>query len=378
MGVSTMGQFRGRAIVVCVLVLHQLACNDDAGDQRVDADSGSAADDRDNTRDESTAQVGANGDEAESDDASDSDDDDDDSSDDDSADSAANDDDSADGDGETTPDDTEDDSASSQTEDDGAGSEPDDEPTQPGPSSDDTSETDLDAGGVEPDPETEVTDDTAETARCEQPVALRTGMNYGPYTLYAVRLDGGIEPGDYVLSADVDASGLVEVSKDGEALGEFTYDTESPFEDSTPQTLAFDGYFELDVASTTIPDLGGLAEEIFDGCHAVNVSEVAQIEQGGEYGLYTITALSVAENAPGGTYTFYTESGNAGSVELRLEGEAVDTLEYAWTTTVGGGASYTFEFPGVVSFEVTRSMGTSNLFGLAEVLFNGRNELLIP
>lgn len=364
-----MGQFRGRAIVVGVLVLHQLACADDAADGS-DAGRGSATDD-DSARGESTTlgDAGVNS----------TDGDDDATSDDSASDAPRPDDDTDDDDGvldadDETPDNAaQDDNTSSPTEDDGASSELDDASTPPHP--DDTSATDLDAGGVDTDPETNVTD---AAARCVQPIALRTGMNYGPYALFAIRLDGGIEPGEYVLSAEIDASGLVEVTKDGETLGEFTYDPESTFEESTPQTLVFDGYFELDVASTTIPDLGGLGEAIFDGCHAVSVSEVAQIEQGGEYGPFTITALDVAVTAAGGTYTFYAESGNAGSVELRFEGEAVDTLEYAWTTTVGGGASYTFEFPGVVSFEVTRSMGTSNLFGLAEVLFDGRSELVIP
>src|SRR5690606_25844774 len=110
-------------------------------------------------------------------------------------------------------------------------------------------------------------------------------------------------------------------------------------------------------------ELSGLAASIFDGCHFLYVSEPPVIEQGGENGPFVIVDVVVDVEAPSGNYTFHTESGNAGNVEMQRDGETVTSLEYAWMTTIGGGASYVFDFPGVLSIEVTREMGTSSRFG---------------
>jgi hypothetical protein len=96
------------------------------------------------------------------------------------------------------------------------------------------------------------------------------------------------------------------------------------------------------------------------------------------YGAILVDAVVVDPAAPSGTYTFFAESGNAGQVELRRDGSAVATLDYDWRVTIGGGESFTFEFPALMSLTVTRSMGTSNLFPVAASLFDGRHEVVAP
>jgi hypothetical protein len=270
---------------------------------------------------------------------------------------------------EGTADDSADTPGSSQEASD-AGAEPNTGGTSDMGEAPQTGET-SDVGGTEEQDPTQV-----ET--CQAPLPLETGRNYGDYSLYAIRLVPDIEPGTYVLKASPGADGSLSLSRDDTQIGEFQYDVDASLEDNATQTIVIEGYFELDIRSTAAADLSGLPDAMFDGCHALVVDAASVIEEGGEYGRFVIATLTIDEQAPSGTYTFYTDSGNTGSVVMRRDGEVVDTLEYAWSTTVGDGESYVFDFLGVVSFEVTRGMGTSNLFGLAEVLFDGRAELQVP
>jgi len=56
----------------------------------------------------------------------------------------------------------------------------------------------------------------------------------------------------------------------------------------------------------------------------------------------------------------------------------IQTLGYAWVTTVGNGMNFTFNFSGYLSITVTRATGTSNLYGMPEGVFNGREKITVP
>lgn len=213
---------------------------------------------------------------------------------------------------------------------------------------------------------------------CSATRTLEAGKTYGEYTLFAIRVDLELAAGNYSVRVPSGGAGAAQVYRGLTLVGEFEYDASASLEENAEQTIAFEGFFELDLRSQTRSDLSGLDQSIFDGCHVISVVDRAPLVAGRAYGPYLVAEVTVDAAAPSGTYTFFAESGNVGQVELRLDGVAVDTLIYAWMTTVGGGQDFTFTFPGVVSFVVTRSMGTSNLFGLADNLFDGRHELSVP
>ena len=58
--------------------------------------------------------------------------------------------------------------------------------------------------------------------------------------------------------------------------------------------------------------------------------------------------------------------------------EEIEALKARRPFPIGGGESFTFEFPGVLDLTVTREMGTSNLFALAASIFDGRHEVTVP
>ncbi len=93
---------------------------------------------------------------------------------------------------------------------------------------------------------------------------------------------------------------------------------------------------------------------------------------------YRVTALSVNRDAPAGTYTFLSSSGNAGLVELKRDGEVIDTLSYDWQAKVGAGKTYTFEFTDYLSLTVTkRGAGTMNLYAMPQSLFDDRQSVIV-
>ncbi len=210
---------------------------------------------------------------------------------------------------------------------------------------------------------------------CTTTKNLMSGSNYGDYSLFAIRIDLELSPGEY--SVRTNNRGTAYVYRDDTLLEEFSFDPTLSLEESTQQTVAFPKFFELDLRSQDASDLSDLGSTVFDGCHLVTVTAAQEVMKGGTYGPYVLEEFTVDESAPVGTYTLYAEAGNAGSVELRLDGEAVETLTYPWQTMIGGGDSFTFEFPDLVTFTVTRAMGTSNLFGLASSLFDGRQEFTV-
>jgi hypothetical protein len=212
---------------------------------------------------------------------------------------------------------------------------------------------------------------------CQSTREVEAGGNYGTYSVFAVRVDLDIAPGSYSIWVESGDEGLAYVFRDEELLGEYEYDPTLSLEDNTEQTIAFAGLFELDLRSQSEPDLSALDESLFDGCHLIEVGAGIEIEANQSYGDFLVEEIVVDDDAANGSYTFFAGSGNDGTVELRLDGVALTTLDYPWQTTIGGGASFTFEFPGVLSLTVTRPAGTSNLFGLASELFDGRHTLLV-
>ncbi|MDP6136690.1 MAG: hypothetical protein QGI25_10380, partial [Arenicellales bacterium] len=69
----------------------------------------------------------------------------------------------------------------------------------------------------------------------------------------------------------------------------------------------------------------------------VSTGESSTVVVGKDYGSYEVTALSIDEAAQPGSYTFYASRGNAGSVDLKLNGSIVYTLRYNWQAKVGAG-----------------------------------------
>ncbi len=213
---------------------------------------------------------------------------------------------------------------------------------------------------------------------CDRTSELVPGMNYGDYSLFALRVDAELDNGSYSVRVNDGTTGIAYVFVDDVFLDEFEYDPFVSLEDGELGTIAFRGLFELDLRSQEQVDLTGLGDSVFDGCHLVVVEDAAPIVEGGIYGSILVESVDVDASAQAGVYTFYTHPGDAGSVELRRDGKLVDTLAYDWTTTIGNGDSFTFVFPGVVSLTVTRPMGTSNLFSMATHLFDGQHELTVP
>jgi hypothetical protein len=213
---------------------------------------------------------------------------------------------------------------------------------------------------------------------CSGTTELRPGDTYGDYTLFAIRVAEDLAVGTYSIRVQSGNDGTAYVFEGDTLVEEFDYDPEASLEDNTLQTITFSDYFELDLRSQVHADFSALDESLFDGCHTIAVEGSSEISEGEAYGSILVEDLTLDPDAEAGVYTFVTESGNAGVVELRRDGEMVDTLTYAWTTTIGGGESFTFEFPGVLNLTVTREMGTSNLFALAASLFDGRHEVTVP
>jgi len=221
-------------------------------------------------------------------------------------------------------------------------------------------------------------DATTERIACESLAPLVPGQNYGPFSLVALRVDPELDSGTYVIASPPGTTGVAEVYANDQLLGEFSYDAYASLRDGMNQTVVFAGLFELDLRSQTEPDLHTLGDHPFDGCHTVVVEPPATVHAGGEFGSFLVSELLIDPQALAGEYTFYTPSGNLGSVDLLRDGVTVYTLEYQWQTTVGAGESFSFIFPSVLTMTVTRVAGTSNLFGLATELFDGRHVLLVP
>lgn len=212
---------------------------------------------------------------------------------------------------------------------------------------------------------------------CPNSTPVIVGRNYGEYSVYAIRLASEVEPGDYSVRVHSGDSGKAYVYQGQEFVGQFDYQPETVMALGESETIAFPELFEVDLRSADQTDLSALDQSVFDGCHLFQVEEAGAFELGGIYGGFEITALTLDPTAPTGTYTFFAQTGNAGEVQLLRDGVVVDTLSYVWGTTIGNGGTYTFHFSGVVSFTVDRPMGTSNLFGLGDALFDARHELVV-
>lgn len=212
---------------------------------------------------------------------------------------------------------------------------------------------------------------------CAATPEVMAGRNYGDYSVFAVRLDLDAPLGEYTIRVHSDDDGVAAVFLDDTQVDEIQYDPTDSLADNQDATLLFPDLFELDLRSTAQNDLSALDESIFDGCHRIIVREAPLVVEGANYGAFQVVNLVVHDDAAPGIYTFYAESGNIGEVELRLDGQAIDSLSYDWMTTVGGEMSFTFDFPGVVTFDIERPMGMSNLFALGDLLFDGRQELRV-
>lgn len=212
---------------------------------------------------------------------------------------------------------------------------------------------------------------------CDGLKPVMAGGNYGEYSVYSVRLALGVEPGDYTVRVHSGDSGKAYVYRDDQFVASLPYQPDAMLTVGQSETIVFPDLFELDLRSGSLSDLGALDESIFDGCHVFSVTAAKVLEEAGVYGSYQLTALNVDPMAEAGTYTFFASTGNGGEVQLLRDGTVVHSLSYVWGTTVGNGETYEFVFPGVVSFTIGRVMGTSNLFGLADSLFDGRHELVI-
>lgn len=248
---------------------------------------------------------------------------------------------------------------------------------------------DSDTGtGSDRDTETEsdsatATGDTTGTdsngdATCAQITQLKPGMNYGNYSLFAIRVNDATAPGQYSVRTTDSQKGTASVFLDNVLIDQFTYDPTASLENTTQQTVAVSNLFELDIRSTTELTLGALDQSIFDGCHVVVISDFTEISAEEIYGPFLVEEFTVPESLESGTYVFYVESGNAGTVVILRDDVEVDSLNYEWTTSLGPDVSYTFEFQSGVILKVTRASGTSNLFPIAASLFDGRHGFVVP
>jgi hypothetical protein len=213
---------------------------------------------------------------------------------------------------------------------------------------------------------------------CAGTTDLRSGATFGEYIVLAIRVAGDLAAGAYAVMVDGERAGLGHLFRDGERFGEFEFDASASLAGADEQTIVVPGVMEIDLRSDTLPDLTGLGDSIFDGCHLLVVEPRLSLSAGLAYGPFVLEELTVGAELPSGTYTFYTSTGNTGSVDLLRDGEVYDSLEYEWRTTIGSGASFTFDFSGVLQLTVTRAIGTSNLFGMADNIFNGRYEVVVP
>lgn len=213
---------------------------------------------------------------------------------------------------------------------------------------------------------------------CDRYDELVPGETYGDYTLFALRLDMDLQPGTYTVRVHNGTHGIAYIFADDAWIAEETYDPRTALELGTTQTIAFPELFELDLGFVSQADLSTLDDSIFDGCHTIVAEASRGIEAGETYGQILLEMLDVDPDAESGIYTFYTESGDAGVVELRRDGTAIDSLEYDWQTMIGNDNLFTFTFPGVMALTVTRAMGGSNLFAMADSLFDGRHEVVVP
>lgn len=218
---------------------------------------------------------------------------------------------------------------------------------------------------------------------CQSVVKVTVGSEIGPYVFQAVRKDPSALAGRYTFWADPGTPGNVDVARDGVDAGSYTFDPNMAVPERTSgevATLSLTGLMDLDFRSGEdgLSDFTRLHESLFDNCHGLTIEAAGAVTVGGVYGGYEVLDITADGAAPAGAYTFFAATGNAGSVELRRDGQAVSTLDYPWQQMVGGGLDYTFDFPGVVAITVTRPSGNSNLFGMAQGLFDGRNTLTLP
>src|SRR5690606_8484474 len=143
-------------------------------------------------------------------------------------------------------------------------------------------------------------------------------------------------------------------------------DPDVPLHGTKKETIVFEAN-----AAVLYPDHG-----IMTHCRFVRVPPV---KIGSEHGPFVIVDLVADAKTTTGVHTFYTISSNPAIVHLSYhDGDrpiSYSRLEYDRTVTIGEGTSVTFKFPGLLPREVTRSKGTSNLFELEEVLFNGMHDL---
>lgn len=223
------------------------------------------------------------------------------------------------------------------------------------------------------------------TPQCTQHTQIQTGMNYGTnptdqgyhYSVYGLRRHLEAPFGSYSVRVLNAHNGIAYLYNGEDLVGDFAYDVNASLAEHARHTLRFEGYFELDLGSDRVDDLTLLDKSLFDGCHILTIEQAPQVVEGNLYGAFLIEALVIDSAAPAGTYTFYVESGNSGTVQLRLDEGAVTDLAYPWTTIVGPDQSFTFDFTGFLSLTVARQAGTSTLFGLGESLFDGRHQLIV-
>lgn len=212
---------------------------------------------------------------------------------------------------------------------------------------------------------------------CDETVAVAPGSNHGDYSLFAIRVDEALAPGQYSVRVRNGSDGIAWIFEGDTLIAGFTYDPHSSLEDATQQTIVVDGFFELDLRSQEHGDLSYLEQSIFDGCHYISVTEDTPIVVGETYGGFRVEAVSTDADLTSGTYSFFVESGNTGVVALRRDGVSVEMLSYDWQSTMGPDITYTFEFLTGMTLTVTRPVGSSNLFPLAAGLFNGRHIFVV-
>lgn len=196
-----------------------------------------------------------------------------------------------------------------------------------------------------------------------------TEMNHGDHGVFEIGSAGKAEAGHDTGADDVEYAPITAM-KDVTRLDVSESEPDIPFDGTVKRTIVFEGRPAVSYADTT-----GI---ITTHCRFV---EVPRPEIGGVYGPFVIVDLVVDAKTPPGVYTFRTVRDNPAKIKLvHHDGKthsSYSSLEYEEATTVGAGTSVTFKFPGVLTIELTRSKGTSNLSELGEVLFDGYHDLLI-
>ena len=188
-------------------------------------------------------------------------------------------------------------------------------------------------------------------------------------------------PGDLLQISDDGNAALV--GQEGKQVGTIDYATgEIAFDPLLIEgTTVFATYLRRIVDETLTADVTDVvvSRETSGVAPDNQTGESSTVVVGKDYGSYKVTALSIDGKAQPGSYTFYASRGNAGSVDLKLNGSIVYTLRYNWQAKVGAGNVYTFEFPGYLQLSVTRAKrGTMNLYGMPESIFDGRETIVVP